>query len=193
MEYTNEYIIEQLHLENNDMKEFAETVIEAAPPYWKIVPASSTSKYHPQYALNTGGLIRHTLALIRLLNHTWNIKCMSEKWTSRERDIVRIAGMMHDAWKSGSQADYEKNHYTKHEHPIIASNVIMKYKGCGIIPDNEIECIATTIETHMGEFTSSPRSDIILPEPKNKYQKMLHWADYLASRKDIEVKFEDIN
>lgn len=193
MEYTNEYIIEQLHLENDDMKEFAETVIEAAPLYWKTVPASSSGKYHPNYCLGDGGLIRHTLALIRLLNHTWDIKCMSEKWTSRERDIVRIAGMMHDAFKSGSQSDYEKNKYTKHEHPIIASNAIMKYKGCGIIPDKEIECIATTIETHMGEFVSSPRSDIVLPEPKNKYQKMLHWADYLASRKDIEVNFEDIN
>lgn len=193
MEYTNKYIIEQLHLENDDMKEFAETVIEAAPVYWKIVPASSTGKYHPNYCLGSGGLIRHTLALIRLLNHTWGIKCMNEKWTSRERDMVRIAGMMHDAFKSGTQADYEKNKYTKHEHPIIASNAIMKYKGCGIIPDDEIETIATTIETHMGEFVSSPRSDIVLPEPKNKFQKMLHWADYLASRKDIEVLFEDTN
>ena len=193
MKYTNEYIIEQLHLENNDMKEFAEAVIEAAPTYWKIVPASSTGKYHPSYALGTGGLIRHTLALIKFVNHTFSIDCMRTKWTSRERDIVRIAGMMHDAWKSGSQADYEKNKYTKHEHPIIASNAIMKYKGCGIIPDDEIECIATTIETHMGQWVTSPYSDIVLSEPKNKFQKMLHWADYLASRKDIEVLFEDTN
>ena len=193
MEYTNEYIIEQLHLENKDMKEFAETVIEATPLYWKTVPASSSGKYHPNYCLGDGGLIRHTLALIRLLNHTWNINCMSEKWTSRERDIVRIAGMMHDAFKSGSQSDYEKSKYTKHEHPIIASIAIKRYKGCGIIPDNEIECIATTIETHMGQWVTSPYSDIVLSEPKNKYQKMLHWADYLASRKDIEIKFEDIN
>ena len=118
---------------------------------------------------------------------------MSDKWTSRERDLVRVAGMMHDAWKSGTQADYEKNKFTKHEHPIIASNMIMRYKGCGIIPDNEIQIIAETIEAHMGEWTTSNRSDIILPEPKNKYQKILHWADYLASRKDIEIKFEDTN
>ena len=189
--YSNEYLIEQLHLENEDIKEFAETIIEATPPYWKIVPASSSGKYHPNMSLGRGGLIRHTLALIKFLNWTWEIKCMNEKWTSRERDLVRVAGLMHDAWKSGTQADYDKNPYTKHEHPIIASNMIMRYKGCGIIPDDEIEAIATTIETHMGEFVSSPHSDIILGEPKNKLQKMLHWADYLASRKDIEIKFED--
>lgn len=188
--YTNEYIIEQLHVENEDMKAFAETIIEAFPNYWWYVAASSTGKYHPSYALNVGGLVRHTLALIRFINHTFAIKSMAVNWTSRERDIVRIAGLAHDAWKSGKQEDYEKNKYTKHEHPIIASNMIMKYKGCGIIPDNEIECIATTIESHMGEWTTSSHSDIILPEPKNKFQKMLHWADYLASRKDIEVKFE---
>lgn len=191
--YSNDYLIEQLHLENEDIKEFAETVIEAAPAYWKFVPASSSGKYHPNMSLGEGGLIRHTLALIKLLNWTWEIKCMNAKWTSRERDLVRVAGLMHDAWKSGSQADYVRNKFTKHEHPIIASNMIMRYKGCGIIPDDEIELIATTIETHMGEFVSSPRSDIVLPEPKNKFQKMLHWADYLASRKDIEIKFEDIN
>ena len=188
--YSNEYLIEQLHLENDDIKRFAETIIEAAPTYWKSVPSSSTGRYHPSYALGDGGLIRHTLALIRLINHTFSIKCMAAGWTSRERDLVRVAGLMHDAWKSGTQEEYEKNKYTKHEHPIIAANAIMKYKGCGIISDDEIETIATAIETHMGEFVSSPRSDIVLPEPKNKFQKMLHWADYLASRKDIEIKFE---
>ena len=193
MEYTNEYLIEQLHLENDDIKEFAETFIECVPNYWRHVPASSTGKYHPNYCLGEGGLIRHTLALIRLINHTFDIKCMSEKWTSRERDLVRVAGLFHDAFKSGTDADYQKNKYTKHEHPIIASNAIMKYKGLGIIPDEELLIIAKAIETHMGQWTTSNYSDIVLGEPKNKFQKMLHWADYLASRKDIEIKFEELN
>lgn len=193
MEYTNEYLIEQLHLENEDIKEFAETFIECCPRYWKIVGASSTSKYHASYAQGEGGLIRHTLALVCLINHTFDIKCMREKWTSRERDLVRVAGLFHDAFKSGTDADYQKNKYTKHEHPIIAYNAMMKYKGCGIIPDSEIEIIAKAIETHMGQWTTSNYSDIVLREPKNKFQKMLHWADYLASRKDIEIKFEELN
>jgi 23S rRNA maturation-related 3'-5' exoribonuclease YhaM len=193
MEYTNKYIIEQLHLENDDMKKFAEAVIEAAPEYWKIVPASSSGKYHPKMSLNEGGLIRHTLALVQFINWTFQIESMSVGWTSRERDIVRIAGMMHDSFKSGSQADYEKNKYTKHEHPIIAANAIRKYKGCEIISDEEIECIATAIESHMGSWNTSSRSDIVLPLPKNKFQKILHWADYLASRKGLEIIFEDIN
>ena len=193
MEYTNEYLINQLHLENKDIKEFAETFIECCPRYWKIVGASSTSKYHAAYAQGEGGLIRHTLALVKFINYFFEIESLAEKWTSRERDLMRVAGLFHDSFKSGTDADYERNKYTKHEHPIIASNAIMRYKGCGIIPDEEIKIIAETIEAHMGSWNTSPRSDIVLPKPKNKYQKLVHLADYLASRKDIEVKFEEIN
>ena len=191
MKYSNEYIINQLHIENDDIKEFAKTIIECIPNYWYNVPASSSGKYHPSYALGDGGLVRHTLALVCILNHIFDVKCMAEKWTSRERDLVRVAGMFHDAFKSGTQSDYEINKYTKHEHPIIAANMIRRYRDTNIIPNEEIEIIANAIETHMGEWTTSPRSDIVLGEPKNKYQKLLHLVDYLASRKDIEVLFKD--
>ena len=180
-------------IENDDIREFAMTVAECIPDYFYQVPASSTGKYHPTYAVTTHGLYKHTLALVKFINWFFEIESLSEKWTSRERDLVRVAGMMHDSFKSGSQAEYEKNKYTKHEHPIIAANVIRKYKGCGIISDNEIETIAVAIEAHMGAWCTSSRSNIILPKPKNKYQKLVHLADYLASRKDIEIKFEDTN
>lgn len=181
-------------IENDDIREFAETIKECIPNYFYEVPASSSMKYHPSYACTVPlGLYKHTLAVVKFINYFFEIESLAEKWTSRERDLMRVAGMMHDVYKSGTQADYDKNPYTKHEHPIIASNAIMKYKGCGIIPDSEIETIAETIEAHMGAFNISSRSDIILPKPKNKYQKLVHWADYLASRKDIEIKFEDIN
>jgi hypothetical protein len=165
--------------------------IDTIPTYFWTVPASSTGKYHPNFALGNGGLLRHTCALVRIMNHTFDVKCMNN-WTSRERDCLRIAGLMHDTRKSGSQEDYEKNKYTKHEHPILAAEVVRLFKGCEIIEDDEIEIIASAIESHMGMWTESKYSDIVLPEPKTKYQKMLHWCDYLASRKDIEIKFDSV-
>lgn len=181
-------------IENDDIREFAETIKECIPNYFYEVPASSSMKYHPFYACTVPlGLYKHTLAVVKFINYFFEIESLAEKWTSRERDLMRVAGMMHDTFKSGTTEDYLRNKYTKHEHPIIASNVIMKYKGCGIIPDEEIKIIAETIEAHMGAFNTSSRSDIVLPKPKNKYQKLVHLADYLASRKDIEVLFEDTN
>lgn len=176
-------------LENNDMKNFARECLKIIPSYFYEVPASSTGKYHPSYALGEGGLYRHTLAVIKFVNYFFEVDCFKQRWNTRGRDIMRIAAMMHDTFKSGTQEEYVKNKYTKHEHPLIASAQILSLKGCGIIPDDDIEAIASAVETHMGIFTTSPRSSVVLPEPKDKTQQMLHLADYLASRKDIEVLF----
>lgn len=183
--YINEIINS---IENNDMKQFINELLKTIPNYWYHAPASSSGRYHPQYALNDGGLLRHTVALVRFLNFTFETEMF--KFDSRERDILRIAGLMHDSRKSGSQEDYEKNKYTKFDHPLLAAEVVKSFLGCGIIKDEEIKIISNTIETHMGRWNTDKRSDIVLPTPSNKYQKLLHWADYMASRKCIEMLFD---
>ena len=42
------------------------TLIELLPNYFFEVPASSTGKYHPEFALGDGGLIRHTKVAVRI-------------------------------------------------------------------------------------------------------------------------------
>lgn len=173
--------------ENEDIKNFAKECIETVPNYFWSVGASSTGKYHPQYALGDLGLARHTCALVRFLNHILSIDCYKNDFTSRERDLLRVAGIMHDSRKSGSDEDYARNKYTKFDHPILAANEIRTI--IGFIPEEEIELVASTIESHMGQWNTDKRSAVVLPVPENKYQKLLHLADYLASRKDIEVLF----
>lgn len=177
-------------IENNDMKTFAKECIKTIPDYFWDVGASSTGKYHPSYALGDLGLARHTCALVRFLNHTFAIESLN-KFTSRERDILRVAGMMHDSRKSGSQTDYENDKYTKFNHPLLAAEVIRLMEEKHIIPDEEVEMIASIIESHMGQWNTDKRSDVVLPKPETRFQKLLHWADYLASRKDIEIKFDN--
>lgn len=173
--------------ENEDIKIFAEQCIETIPNYFWCVGASSTGKYHPQYALGNLGLARHTCALVRFLNHIFEVECFKNNFTSRERDLMRVAGIMHDSMKSGTDDDYAKSRYTKFDHPILAADNIRKMQG---LSNGEIEVIATTIESHMGSWNTDKRSKTILPTPQNKYQKLVHLADYLASRKDIEVLFD---
>ena len=174
--------------ENDDIKQFAIDCIETLPAYFYEVGASSTGKYHPSYALGELGLARHTCALVRFLNHMLSIDCIKNDFTSRERDLIRVAGIMHDSMKSGTDEDYARSKYTKFEHPILAANNIRKMSG---LPDDEIELIATTIESHMGQWATDKRSKTVLPTPENKYQKLVHLADYLASRKDIVVLFDE--
>lgn len=175
--------------ENEDIKKFAKECIETIPDYFWNVGASSTGKYHPQYALGDLGLARHTCALVRFLNHIFSIDCYKNDFTSRERDLLRVAGIMHDSRKSGNDDDFMRNKFTRFNHPILAADEIRTI--IGFIPEDEVELVATTIESHMGQWCTDKRSNEVLPLPENKYQKILHLADYLASRKDIEMLFED--
>lgn len=174
---------------SEDIKKFAERCIETIPDYFWDVGASSTGKYHPEYTLGELGLAKHTCALVRFLNHIFEVNCFGNKFTPREKDLMRVAGMMHDSRKSGDDNDFVKNKYTKFDHPLLAANVVRSLKG-NELNDDEVELIATTIESHMGQWNTDRRSSIVLPLPKNKFQTILHLADYLASRKDIEVLFD---
>ena len=175
-------------IENEDIRHFAEECIETIPEYFWEVGASSTGKYHPQYALGELGLARHTCALVRFLNHILNVDCFGDRFTSREKDLMRVAGMMHDTRKCGDDEAYTKSKFTKFNHPLLAANEIRSL--IGFISEEELEIIAVMIESHMGQWNTDKMSSVILPLPTNKYQKLLHLADYLASRKDIEVLFE---
>ena len=41
-------------VQDENVKKFMEQCIETIPEYWFVVPASSTGKYHPNYALGEG-------------------------------------------------------------------------------------------------------------------------------------------
>lgn len=173
--------------ENEDIKEFAKKCIDAAPDYFYHVGASSTGKYHPQYALGEGGLVRHTLALLKLLNHMFNVESINQKFTSRERDLLRTAGIVHDMWKSGTQEEYEQIPYTKFDHPLRAAKFVWNMNG---LSEEERKYCSMAISSHMGQWNTDKRNPgTILPKPETDAQIILHLADYLASRKDIEMKF----
>ena len=156
------------------------------PDYFFHVPASSTGKYHPSYSLGEGGLLRHTLAVVKFLNYFLGLESFGALFTSRERDLLRIAAIMHDSRKSGSQEDYEHSKWTRFEHPLLAAKVVKKTEG---LNPPEKDYIAEAIESHMGQWNTDKRSSVKLPKPTNAPSMLVHLADYLASRKDITVLF----
>ncbi len=185
-----------LHLDN--MKEFAKIIISDAPEYFFHVSASSTGKCHPSYALGEGGLVRHTKAVIRFFNYFMNLEQYSSIFDDIDIDCGIIACLAHDMYKSGSQEEYNvlikenKKVYTVFEHPELAANFIRSY-GNRYSTYVECEFIASLIESHMGQWNKSDRSESTLKKPVTDMQKLVHLADYLASRKDINVFFEAID
>ena len=176
---------------NEDIREFANTIVDGLPDYIWHVGASSTGKYHPTYSLGDGGLMRHQIAVVRFLNYFFELEQYNNKFTSREMDLMRIAGLCHDGRKSGEQSDYEKSKFTKFDHPIQMANVIRSYDGKYLNRD-ELEFIAHCIESHMGAWNTDSKSSVVLPKPQDEAQFFVHLADYLASRKDLTMAFDNV-
>ena len=175
---------------NEDIREFAKVLVEGLPNYIWEVGASSTGKYHPAYSLGEGGLMRHQIAVVRFLNFFFELEQYNTLFSSREMDLMRVAGLVHDGRKSGEQSDYERSKFTKFDHPIQMANVIRSYDGKYLNHD-EIEFIAHCIASHMGQWNTDRKSSIVLDKPKDGYQFFVHLADYLASRKDLTMAFDN--
>ena len=62
-------------------------------------------------------------------------------------------------------------------------------RKAGKTKEKEIELLVGMISSHMGEWNTNQYSDVVLPIPSNKYEKMVHMCDMLASRKFLDVKF----
>ena len=176
--------------ENEDIKEFAVVLLDNLPEYIWHVGASSTGKYHPAYSLGEAGLMRHQLSVVRFLNFFLELEQYGSKLTSRERDLIRLSGLVHDGRKSGSQEDYEKSKYTRFNHPMLMADVVRSFDGKHL-SNEEIELVADTISRHMGQWNTDKKTNIELPKPNNKFARMVHVADYLASRKCLTMDFSD--
>lgn len=176
-------------IKNEDIRKFTEVLLDGIPDYIWHVGASSTGKYHPAYSLGEGGLMRHQIAVVRFLNFFFELEQYNAKFTDREMDLMRVAGLVHDGRKSGEQDDYLRSKFTKFDHPIQMANVVRSYDRRYLNHD-EIEFIATCISSHMGQWSTDRKSSVVLPKPTNIYQEFIHLADYLASRKDLTMAFD---
>ena len=177
-------------IQDDEIRTFAYVLVDNLPSYIWEVGASSTGKYHPQYSLGYGGLMRHQIAVVRFLNFFFELEQYNTKFTSREMDLMCVAGLVHDGRKSGEQADYECSKFTKFDHPIQMANVIRSYDG-QYLTHEDIEFMAHCVESHMGQWSTDRKSKMVLPKPMDEYQHFVHLADYLASRKDLTMAFEN--
>ena len=161
------------------------TMVELLPDYFFEVPASSTGKYHPEYALGNGGLVRHTKAAIRIAYELLIDESIGNVFNEDEKDLIIMALLLHDGLKSG----LVKTEYTTVNHPLLISNYIKENKAKLELKEEEVNLLCEMIETHMGPWNKDYKGNVVLPVPRNKYQKFVHMCDYLASKKFLNVNF----
>lgn len=169
------FVNELNDIQDADIRAFAQKMIEEADDYFFIVPASSSGKYHPQFDLGDGGLVRHTRCV------AYYAACMAESFNMsvRDKDLLIVCGLAHDIKKQGNG----NGHHTVTEHPILAADYFVNLTAAmpNVFTAEEVSKMAQAIRSHMGKWGAKDG----LPVPESEFDKCLQAADYIASRKDI--------
>ena len=177
------------YIKDENYQEVLLNIINLLPEYWFIEPASSTGKYHPEYALGKGGLLRHSKAAMRIGYELLSNPCIGDKYTDREKDLILMSLLVHDGLKLG----LSQEKYTRFDHPILMGKFILDKKDEIGLHLEDATFMNDVIKTHMGPWTTDYDGNEVLEKPKTKYQNFVHMCDFLASRKCILVPFDNNN
>lgn len=161
-------------IENKDIQQFVEECLKIAPKHFWIIAASSSGLYHPKSSLGEGGLLRHTIEAIG-----YGISlCKKNSISDLTKDKIIASLILHDTCKAGVQDRADNSNYPLHAY--------LPRKHYKITADKFIPKIAREIfdliDSHMGEWSEDPKTI-----PKTREQKIVHFADYLASRKNQPI------
>ena len=165
-------------IKNKEVKDFVLDFLDKkVPDYFARVAASATGKYHPDYALGYGGLIRHSLAVTAVAASIVNLEYL--QFNRMDKDLIIAACILHDSFKQG----LTESGNTIRTHPNVAAREIAKH-GKETGHEHIANIIAALVLAHMGEWGNQ--------KPGNKGQFIVHLADFIASRKFIDIDWNDL-
>lgn len=135
---------------------------------------SSTGKYHPSFSQGEFGLSRHTKAVVKL------VMVICDAFPELDQDTLVIAAIAHDAFKYKSDNDQ----YTSKYHALDAAEILQQ---------NGLHEEARLVSKHMGRWDVARDKSGRTKNPEKFDEKMLHLADYIASKKFIHINFDKNN
>lgn len=150
---------------------------EATPDYFWTIGASSSGKYHPSFSQGTGGLVRHTKAVVMFAEEL--LRMSSYSYMREEyKDYVIAACILHDTAKYGI-SEYDKSEYKNH-----ATNAAKAFADYAeqVMDYKPSEFLLNAIASHMGQW-STEKED----RPFTSIDRCVHLADYMASRSFIDI------
>ena len=169
--------------ETDRMRNYFLDMCENIPDYIFTMPSSTSGKYHNATQCQTYGQIYHEYMFASVLEHLLRLKHNTMKYSNPTiRDCMRCVPFFHDAVKCG----WNGSRYTVHDHPILAAEWVRKTEVENNITEEEKNFIADMCAAHSGEWTTSNRSKVVLPEPKNDAERLIHECDILSSRADLD-------
>ena len=176
------------NFETNIFKEYFLDMVTEMPDYIFTMPSSTSGKYHNAKQCETYGQLYHIYMFDSILNHLLRLKGNREKFpTPEERDAMRCVPTFHDAVKCG----WNGSRYTVQDHPLLAARWVMETRVKHDIPVEYKQMIADMCESHSGEWNKSKSGKIIMSEPRNDREFLIHECDILSSRPDIDYVIPD--
>lgn len=170
------------------LRTLTQRALAAAPACFWTMPASTSGKYHPAISLGEGGLVRHTAAVARFTLLLLNMAGIPPH--DMRHSIALSAALLHDCCK---KSDNEA--HTAFDHPLRAARHIRAtahalataVEGWHISAET-LDELCRCVESHMGRWNICPRSPSLeLPLPLGFLPRLVHAADYLASRPGVAI------
>jgi hypothetical protein len=161
-------------ISSDAIKEWTGAMLNIAPAAFWEKASSSTGKYHKTDENQTGGQVVHTLRVCAMVEHLVHM----EKLPVVERDMLLAAAILHDSCKYGVDG---KSEHTLLEHPQL---VVELWKSNEVLLPSCLydTQIISIVSQHSGRWTSEP-----ITTPTN-LGKLLHTADFVASRHNVDVR-----
>ena len=161
IEYFNK---EYEYIKNDKKKNDIRYLVSKLPDYFFEIPASSTGKYHPDFASTSHGLVKHTKVAVRIAKELLDNPGLNN-FTDDEKDIIIMALILHDGCKSGMV----KEKYTRFDHPLIICDLINENRSKLSLNDDEVDLLTKIISSHMGIWNKDYNGNEVLPIPKDKH------------------------
>ena len=182
----NVFDVELSRIKDERVAYSAAVILELIPDYFFEIPASSSGKYHPEFSLGEGGLVRHTKVAMRILEEMFRDKAFGE-YSDYKKDLMRMALLLHDGFKSG----VVNSGHTASDHPVLMADFILANQDQLWITPEDAEFVASLIRSHMGPWNTNKEGKVIMPVPKTREELLIHLCDYIASRNFLNVAFKD--
>ena len=171
------------NFETDTFKEYYLDMCEQMPDYIFTMPSSTSGKYHNKTQCQPHGQLYHIFMFHSILEHLLRLKGNKEKFsTPEERDAMRCVPAFHDAVKCG----WGTSQYTVPDHPMLAARWVINTPTKHDIPMQYKQMIADMCEAHSGEWNKNRSGRVIMSEPRNDREFLIHECDILASRPDLD-------
>ena len=176
------------YINDDTIRESAKYLLDRLPDYFYVMPASTSGRFHPQFSLGEGGLVRHTKAAVRIAVELFKNNIFNTfEYGEHTQDLIIMALLLHDGFKQGN---IDTGH-TAFDHPLLSAEFI--FSNIRNLPMNQIDTLQVRrlVASHMGPWNTDKTGKKVLPIPRRDDEIFVHLCDYLASRNFLNVCFID--